>query len=152
MILGTHAFEDSYNPIDEKEFNVLCSQTLSRTVPCITNDYVIDKNLINTSETSWRDVYAENDYRTPEKDYYDADIKTYKYLTDYIDLFTDLNDYVEIIEESNKIEKISWSEKESLAGELTANEKQNILARRTEKLKSSLNELIDEINNLKEND
>ena len=65
MILGTHTFEDSYSPIDEKKFNVLCSQTLSRTVPCITNDYVIDKNLINTSETSWRDVYAENDYRTP---------------------------------------------------------------------------------------
>ena len=65
MILGTHTFEDSYNPIDEKEFNVLCSQTLSRTVSCITNDYVIDKNLINTSETSWSDVYAENDYRTP---------------------------------------------------------------------------------------
>ena len=63
-----------------------------------------------------------------------------------------LNDYVEIIEEPKKIEKISWREKESLAGELTASEKQNILARRTEKLKSSLNELIDEINNLKEND
>ena len=94
----------------------------------------------------------ENDYRTPEKDYYDADVKTYKYLTDCIDLFTDLNDKVEIIEEPKKIEKISWREKESLAGELTANEKQNILARRTEKLKSSLNELIDEINNLKEND
>lgn len=65
MILGTHAFEDSYNPIDEKEFNVLCSQTLSKIVPCFTNDYVIDKNIINTSETSWGDVYAENDYRTP---------------------------------------------------------------------------------------
>ena len=62
----------------------------------------------------------------------------------------DLNDTIEIIEEPKKIEKISWREKESLAGELTANEKQDILARRTEKLKSSLNELIDEINNLKE--
>ena len=62
----------------------------------------------------------------------------------------DLNDTIEIIEEPKKIEKISWREKESLAGNLTANEKQNILARRTEKLKSSLNELIDEINNLKE--
>ena len=92
----------------------------------------------------------ENDYRTPEKDYYDADVKTYKYLTDCIDLFTDLNDKVEIIEEPKKIEKISWREKESLAGELTASEKQEILARRTEKLKSSLNELIDEINNLKD--
>lgn len=61
-----------------------------------------------------------------------------------------LNDEIEIIEEAKKIEKISWREKESLAGELTASEKQNILARRTEKLKSSLNELIDEINNLKE--
>ena len=61
-----------------------------------------------------------------------------------------LNDTIEIIEEPKKIEKISWREKESLAGNLTANEKQNILARRTEKLKSSLNELIDEINNLKE--
>ena len=59
---------------------------------------------------------------------------------------------VEIIEEPKKIEKISWREKESLAGDLTASEKQNILARRTEKLKSSLNELIDEINNLKEED
>ena len=63
---------------------------------------------------------------------------------------TALEEKVEIPEEPKKIEKISWREKESLAGELTANEKQNILARRTEKLKSSLNELIDEINNLKE--
>ena len=62
----------------------------------------------------------------------------------------DLNDTIEIIEEPKKIEKISWSEKESLAGNLVASKKQEILARRTEKLKSSLNELIDEINNLKE--
>lgn len=63
------------------------------------------------------------------------------------DIFTD---EVEIIEEPKKIEKISWGDKESLAGEFTATGKQNILARRTEKLKSSLNELIDEINKLKE--
>ena len=56
----------------------------------------------------------------------------------------------EIIEEPKKIEKIAWSGKESLAGNFTASEKQEILARRTEKLKASLNELIDEINNLKE--
>lgn len=62
----------------------------------------------------------------------------------------DLNDTIEIIEEPKKIEKISWRKKESLAGNLMASEKQEILARRTEKLKSSLNELIDEINNLKE--
>lgn len=50
----------------------------------------------------------ENDYRTPEKDYYDADVKTYKYLTDCIDLFTDLNDEVEIIEEPKKIGKLPY--------------------------------------------
>ena len=64
--------------------------------------------------------------------------------------FKILTDEVEIIGEPKTIEKISWQEKESLAGNLMANEKQEILARRTEKLKSSLNELIDEINNLKE--
>ena len=56
-----------------------------------------------------------------------------------------LNEEVEIIEEPKKIEKIIWNEKESLAGNLTASKKQEILARRTEKIKSSLNELIDEI-------
>ena len=66
MILGTHTFEDSWDPVDEKEFNVLCSQTLSRTVPCITNDYIYDEDGdVDTSETNWEDVYAENDYRTP---------------------------------------------------------------------------------------
>ena len=75
MILGTHTFEDSWDPVDEKEFNVLCSQTLSRTVPCITNDYTCDEEIdedgnvvqvnVDTSETNWEDVYAENDYRTP---------------------------------------------------------------------------------------
>lgn len=65
---------------------------------------------------------------------------------------TFINDEVEIIEEDEKIEKISWSEKESLAGDFTASKKQEILARRTEKLKASLNELIDEINKMKESD
>lgn len=74
------------------------------------------------------------------------------YLMDRYRTFMNLDQEVEIIEETKKIEKISWREKESLAGDLTASEKQNILARRTEKLKSSLNELIDEINNLKEED
>ena len=75
-----------------------------------------------------------------------------RWFTNEINSLGVLNEDVEIIEEPKKIEKISWSEKESLAGEPTANEKQNILVRRTEKLKSSLNELIDEINNSKEND
>ncbi len=88
---------------------------------------------------------------------YDEEYKDYnryygKYLFEY--KFATCNDFledeVEIIEEPKKIEKISWREKESLAGNFTASEKQEILARRTEKLKSSLNELIDEINNLKE--
>lgn len=74
------------------------------------------------------------------------------YLMDRYRTFMNLDKEVEIIEEPKKIEKISWREKESLAGNLMASEKQEILARRTEKLKSSLNELIDEINNLKEND
>lgn len=86
---------------------------------------------------------------TPERnDYYCKN--EMRWFTNEINCLGVLSDYVEIIEEPKKTEKISWSEKESLAGELTANEKQNILARRTEKLKSSLNELIDEINNLKE--
>lgn len=65
-------------------------------------------------------------------------------------LINAFNENVEIIEEPKKIEKISWGEKEILAEYFTANKKQETLARRTEKLKSSLNELIDEINNLKE--
>ena len=61
-----------------------------------------------------------------------------------------LSDEIEIIKEDKKIEKISWSEKESLVGNLTAVGKQGVLTRRTEKLKASLNELIDEVNKLKE--
>lgn len=71
------------------------------------------------------------------------------YLMDRYRTFMNLDKEVEIIKEQKKIEKISWREKESLAGNFTTSEKQEILARRTEKLKSSLNELIDEINNLK---
>lgn len=78
-----------------------------------------------------------------------------KHIDDYFNdnYFIDsiLNDEVEIIEEPKKIEKVSWREKESLAGNITEREKQNILARRTEKLKAIINELIVEINNLKEN-
>lgn len=68
----------------------------------------------------------------------------------HLQMAKNLNDEVEIIEEPKKIEKISWNEKESLAGNLTLSKKQVIVERRTEKLKASLNELIDEINNLKE--
>lgn len=84
--------------------------------------------------------------------YYYQVLNKCEFLIDQLSSVNDLLDEVEIIEEPKKIEKISWRKKESLAGNFTASEKQKILARRTEKLKSSLNELIDEINNLKEND
>lgn len=58
-----------------------------------------------------------------------------------------LNDEVEVIEDNKKIEKISWKEKESLAGFIrNDNDKLDILARRTEKLKKSLNEIIEVLN------
>lgn len=72
------------------------------------------------------------------------------YLMDRYRTFMNLDQEVEIIEEPKKIEKISWGEKESLVMYFTSSEE--TLARRIEKLKSSLNELIDEINNLKEED
>ena len=96
--------------------------------------------------------YQGDDYLYKDEDKKEHWLFSVSYTDKYMWLENFLKDEAEIIEEPKKIEKISWSEKESLAGELTANEKQNILARRTEKLKSSLNELIDEINNLKGND
>lgn len=89
----------------------------------------------------------ENDYRTPEKDYYDADVKTYKYLTDCIDLFTDLNNEIEIIEEPNKIEKI---EKIARCDIFKVNGELYKHIENQEILRTKVNELIDEINNLKE--
>ena len=59
----------------------------------------------------------------------------------------ELNDEVEVIEYNKKIEKISWKEKESLSGFIrNDNDKLDILARRTEKLKKSLNEIIEVLN------
>ena len=62
---------------EDRDFNVTVSQTLSKTVPVITNDYNLEvvsephnqihERIVDTSETSWRDVYAENDYHTPEQ-------------------------------------------------------------------------------------
>lgn len=57
-----------------------------------------------------------------------------------------LNEEIEIIEEPKRIEKITWEEKESLAGIETSKTKIEILARRTEKIKKSLNKIIDYIN------
>lgn len=94
----------------------------------------------------------ENDYRTPEKDYYDADAKTYKYLTDCIDLFTDLNDEVEIIEEPKKIEKIKSNGDEFYCDYTDTWISKDKTDAYCEYLMNKTNELIDEINNLKEND
>lgn len=70
--LGAYDDPDApYNEkeIPEKEFGVLCSQTLSKSTKCSTSDYIYDDYFepayIDTSETNWKDVYAENDRRTP---------------------------------------------------------------------------------------
>lgn len=53
---------------------------------------------------------------------------------------------IEILEDEKNIEKIHWKPKESLEGEFNSKEKQDILARRTERLKKSINEIIDLLN------
>ena len=85
--------------------------------------------------------------------YFDGDIYKYKddfteyAMTDDLSIEMTLNDEVEVIEDNKKIEKISWKEKESLAGFIrNDNDKLDILARRTEKLKKSLNEIIEVLN------
>ena len=90
-----------------------------------------------------------DEFKIEDNEYYS--VYTSELLISYFGedyLRAELNDEVEILDEPKKIEKISWGEKENLAMYFTTSEE--ILARRTEKLKSSLNELIDEINNLKE--
>ena len=62
---------------DEKEFKVTISQTLNKTVNVLTEDYNLEvvsekhngiyEETIDTSNTSWRDVYAENDLHTPSQ-------------------------------------------------------------------------------------
>lgn len=56
-----------------------------------------------------------------------------------------LNDEIEVIEEPKELEKIKWSERESLSGYMPDKNKLDILARRTEVLKKTLNELIQKI-------
>ena len=65
--------------IPEKEFDVTCTQTLSRTVSVLTNNYVpggewreYDDGITigghdpdDTSDTNWADEYHDNDYHTP---------------------------------------------------------------------------------------
>lgn len=54
-----------------------------------------------------------------------------------------LNDEVEIIEEDKKIEKLKWNEKSSYNQEGDTKKVQKILLSRSEQLKSSINEIID---------
>lgn len=70
-----------YNQVDvpEKEFDVTCSQTLSKTVSVLTTNYVsggewceYDDGITigghdpdDTSDTNWADEYHANDYHTP---------------------------------------------------------------------------------------
>lgn len=124
----------------------------------VLNDEIKPKTIIKTEhESQYFDDYKTYDYYLVENDKrlhrcnedgklgskYQDKFLNYKVLEKDFEIY-------KIIEEDKKIEKISWSEKESLAGDFTASKKQEILARRTEKLKASLNELIDEVNKLKE--
>lgn len=96
----------------------------------------------------WAYSVSDYDFRTLKQEYRGVDMPTYEYLMCIIDT-SNLNDEVEIIEEDKEIEKITWEEKESMAGTPTENQQLEILKRRTEKLKKSFNELIDEVNKLK---
>ena len=69
--------------IPEKEFDVTCCQTLSKTVTVITNNYIPGASGVDyeydpegsvavgwhdpddTSDTNWADEYHANDYHTP---------------------------------------------------------------------------------------
>ena len=57
--------------IPEKEFDVTCSQTLSKTVSIITNNYNPEpddetgRTYTNTESTDWGNEYHSNDLHTP---------------------------------------------------------------------------------------
>lgn len=72
--------------IPEKEFEVTCSQSLSKTVPVITNNYIPGASGVDyesddeggytavswhdpddTSDTNWAEEYHANDYHTPDQ-------------------------------------------------------------------------------------
>lgn len=89
-------------------------------------------------------------YNVLEKDYYEGMGYDYEYLFKNISS-DNLNDTVEIIEDNGKLEKIKWEEKESLAKPLMINDKVEVLARRTEKLKKKIADLINHINRLEDN-
>lgn len=65
--------------IPQREFNVTCSQSLSKTVPVLTDNYTpcVDEGFedgvgwhdewADTSDTCWGDEYHDNDYHTPDQ-------------------------------------------------------------------------------------
>lgn len=65
--------------IPQREFNVTCSQSLSKTVSVLTNNYTpcVDEGFedgvgwhdewADTSDTCWGDEYHDNDYHTPDQ-------------------------------------------------------------------------------------
>ena len=55
--------------IPERDFNVTCSQSLSKTVKVYTDNYIPRKDgkelIIDTGSVNWADEYHNNDYYTP---------------------------------------------------------------------------------------
>ncbi len=84
-----------------------------------------------------------------EDDYYWSDGI---YLEEYCDLTKSLNDEVEIIDESKKIEKIKSNGDEFYSDYIDAWINKNKTDAYCEFLMNKINELIDKINNLKGND
>lgn len=86
--------------------------------------------------------YAYSDYESDIEEYRLNDVKEHYYLFGEIDLFESLNDEVEIIEEDNKIEiisKLPMLEWDDFDTKLAINQ-----------TRRKINELIDEVNKLKE--
>ena len=77
----------------------------------------------------------------------DEDFKYY--LSDTLLESQMFEDNIEIIEEDKEIEKIKWNEKSQCQSFMSINKADEMLMSRSEQLKKSLNELIDEINELK---
>lgn len=90
-------------------------------------------------------IFRNYDY----KEVMDALIDEQSSLMECIDFYK-FDEPVEIIEGNAKIEKIKWEEKESLAKPLMINDKVEVLAKRTEKLKKKIADLIDHINKIEE--
>lgn len=105
---------------EEREFNIMCSQTLSKTNVVFTNNYIPvveeeyddmggwHQEYPDTSDTNWSDEYADNDHYTPLQL-----IELFKkHLEDELSSGelsqSKVNNYKYIIEECN-----NWSEDET---------------------------------------